>query len=471
MSRADLRRLMILMLSTLIPLSHLAAVAEDADTTLEQQLHERILAIPGDPGRPVMLQVTLFMPDGPGPFPLAVLNHGKDLGNPRSEPRYRSVYAARYFVSRGYAAILPMLRGFAGSGGVFDAMGCDAEADGLNQAKDIAGAIDFITQHPEIDARIDTSRIVMSGQSYGGWNTLAFGTFNHPGVKGLANFAGGRRSNCEGWERALAEAAEHYGQQTKTPSIWIYGDNDKLFAAPTWRSMFERYTRAGGKAELLAYGQFMKNSHNFLGSVEALPIWMPRMDAFLSEVGLPSTNLHPELLPQPYPVPTNFAELSNVYAVPFLSQQGRQRYAAFLTEEMPRVFVIAVDGTSASSHGGYDPLARALELCRMNGRTCRPYAVDEEVVWPKPMAPPPATGFAALNNVAAVPYINENGRRGYERFLTLPTPRSFVVAPDGGWAFSSRDFDSLSSALEACRKKHQGCGFYAVDDQVVWPGQ
>jgi len=471
MSPPHLQRLLILALGILISPSHLAAAGEDADSTLDQQLHERVLSIPGDPARPVILQVTLFMPDGPGPFPLVVLNHGKDLVDPRSERRYRSVYAARYFVSRGFAAVLPMLRGFAGSGGVFDPMGCDAEADGLNQAKDIAGVIDFIAEHPDIDPRIDTSRIMVSGQSYGGWNTLAFGTLNHPSIKGLANFAGGRRTNCRGWELALAEAAGHYGQQTRTPSIWIYGDNDKLFSVGTWRGMFERYTRAGGQVDLLAYGQFMKNSHNFLGSVEALPIWTPRMDAFLSKIGLPNTNLHPELLPQPYPEPSNFAELSNVYAVPFLNGQGRQRYAAFLTEEMPRVFVIAVDGTSVSSHGGYDPLARALELCRMNGRTCRPYAVDEEVVWPKPMAPPPATGFAALDDVAAVPYINDNGRRGYERFLTLPNPRSFVIAPDGGWAFSSRDFDSLTSALETCRKKHQECAFYAVDDQVVWPGR
>jgi hypothetical protein len=124
----------------------------------------------------------------------------------------------------------------------------------------------------------------------------------------------------------------------------------------------------------------MKNSHHFLGSVEALPIWTPRMDSFLSKVGLPNTNLHPELLPEPYPAPTNLAELSNVYAVPFLDGQGRQRCAAFLTEEVPRVFVFAVDGTAIASHGGYDPLARALELCRMNGRNCPPYAVDEEVV-------------------------------------------------------------------------------------------
>jgi len=51
---------------------------------------------------------------------------------------------------------------------------------------------------------------------------------------------------------------------------------------------------------------------------------------------------------------------------------------------MPRVFVVAPDGTSVASHGGYDPLARALGLCKKAGRNCLPYAVDESVVWVAP---------------------------------------------------------------------------------------
>ena len=39
-------------------------------------VHEQVLSIPGDPARPVAPEATLLMPDGPGPFPLAVMNHG-----------------------------------------------------------------------------------------------------------------------------------------------------------------------------------------------------------------------------------------------------------------------------------------------------------------------------------------------------------------------------------------------------------
>lgn len=91
------------------------------------------------------------------------------------------------------------------------------------------------------------------------------------------------------------------------------------------------------------------------------------------------------------------------------------------------------------------------------------------MVWPKPVPIPSATHFASLNDVAAVPYLNEKGREGYKKFLTLQKPRAFVIAPDGGWHFAYRGYDPLAVALESCRKKHTGCSLYAVDDQIVWP--
>src|ERR1700733_12016793 len=78
-------------------------------------LNERILSIPGNPAQPVMLQVTLYTPDGPGPFPLAVMNHGATLVSAQNRgSRYHLTFSAYYFLSRGYAVVLPMMRGFAG---------------------------------------------------------------------------------------------------------------------------------------------------------------------------------------------------------------------------------------------------------------------------------------------------------------------------------------------------------------------
>ena len=366
----------VLVLSFLSP--GIVFAAEAAEPPLDTQLNERILSVPSDPARPVLLQVTLFKPDGPGPFPLAVLNHGKEAIDSHLETRYRSVYLARYFVSRGYEVVLPMLRGFAGSGGTSIVQGCDAEPEGVNQARDIAAVIGYMKKQPEVDP----NRIVVSGQSYGGWVTLALGSLNVPGVKGLLNFAGGRQApSCSLWQSDLAVGAYNYAQHTTVPSLWFYGDNDSKFSVETWRDMFKYYQQGGGKAQIVAYGPFLRDSHNFLGAVEAFPIWMPKVDAFLSSLGLPAKELRSDLLPQKYPAPTHFAAIDDVSAVPLINDQGRKSYAAFLGRTMPRIFAIAPDGTAVVTYGGYDPLDRALNLCKKIGRTCRVYAFDDQVVW------------------------------------------------------------------------------------------
>ena len=56
-----------------------AHAQDDTDNPLlmpPAPLNEKVLSLPGDPQRPVTLQVTLFTPPGSGPFPLAVVNHG-----------------------------------------------------------------------------------------------------------------------------------------------------------------------------------------------------------------------------------------------------------------------------------------------------------------------------------------------------------------------------------------------------------
>jgi hypothetical protein len=290
-----------------------------------------------------------------------------------------------------------------------------------------------------------------------------------PGLKALANFAGGRSTTqCKNFKSDLVTAAGHFGKHTKTPSIWFYGDNDQLFGPDVWRPMFDTYQANGGKGELVAYGNFTLDAHTFLGYPEALSIWAPKIDAFLSTQGLPTKVLQPELLPAAYPPPSGVARVEDVDAVPFLNDAGRNSYRQFLKEVMPRVFVIARDGSNINSHGGYDPLARALNSCKEHHKSCRVYAVDDQVVWVKPMAVPAATGFAAIDDVAAVPNLNDAGRTGYTRFLSLPFPRAFALAPDGGWSLSAGGIDPLRAAMASCAVKHEGCKLYAVDDKVVW---
>ena len=440
--------------------------AEENTVAPLASMNEQVLSIPGDPQRPVMLQVTVLKPDGPGPFPLAIMNHGASGKTPPHEmPRYRNTFSAYYFLSRGYAVVLPMMRGFAGSGGKQNFDGCDQEEMGLSNAQDIRAVIDYIVTQPYIDGH----RIVVAGQSFGGWNTLAFGTLNYPGVKGLISFAGGAIiSNCTATQFALAQAAEHYGAHTAIPSLWFYGNNDSEFSSPVWHAMFDHYTAAGGKAKLVAYGRFIADSHQMLSYPEGMEIWAPEVDAFLSSVGLPSAITHAEYLPVKFPPATHYANVDDVNAVPYLNNKGRAVYRKFLADPMPKVFVLSIKGFVASFNGGFDPLGRALRACYKYAQKCQVYAVDNDVTWVRATLAPPPTNFASLDDVDAVPYLHGIGHQGYEKYLSLRNPKAFVIAPDGGWALSALGDDPLSNAMGTCRKTHQGCQLYAVDDKVVW---
>ena len=82
------------------------------------------------------------------------------------------------------------------------------------------------------------------------------------------------------------------------------------------------------------------------------------------------------------------------------------------------------------------------------------------VVEPSARALPPATAYADLADVKAVP-ISEAGRERYAHFLTLPKPRAFVVYEDGNWRFYSKDPEAMTKALDYCAREGRRCWLYA----------
>lgn len=371
-------------------------------------LNEEVVRIPGGEDPPaVTLQVTIMHPDGGGPFPLAVMNHGATAASTghRGE-RYHLTNAAFYFLSRGYAVALPMMRGFSTSGGEIYHFGCDLAAVGTAYAKDIRAVIRYLSNDP----RFDTRRVIVAGQSMGGWNTLALGALDMPNIAGLVDFNGGvRMSDCKSGDSGLVAGAAEFGARTKAPSIWFYGDNDALFPVPLWREMHARYTRAGAKAELVDVGAVMKDSHNFLAYPEMLPVWTSRTDQFLARIGLPHADVHPGDLPMAFPAPTQFAAVTDVAAVPVTNEKVRDLYRKYLDLPFPRAFVLGENGGAASMTGGFDPLGRAFAACEKSGVRCGAYAADDQVVW---------TGFA--------PSVRE---RGYQVAVKQeqPTTVDFAV--------------------------------------------
>lgn len=354
------------------------------EVALNESLNETVQFVTKKGMFDIALETTLFKPEGAGPFPVAVINHGKALGDPRFQGRYRPFSAVRYFLQRGYAVVVPMRQGFSKSGGSYIGGGCNVESNGRVQAEDVKVVLDYVALQPWADKE----HVVVLGQSHGGWTALAFGTQNHPGVKGLVNFAGGlRQTGCAGWEKNLARSAAAYAAETRLPSIWFYGDNDSYFNAETFHAMHAQYVAAGGNARLVAYGQFGSDSHGLFGSRAGGAVWEPEVSSFLASIGLPHEPLamYARFAAAPLsgmPPLTDFAALDDESKLPFVKDAGRAGYKNYLTKSLPRAFAIAPNGAWGWADGGDDPLKRSVDNCNKSGKgECKLYSADNVVVW------------------------------------------------------------------------------------------
>ena len=352
------------------------------EPVLDKSLNEAIIKVPSGTGLfSVQLETTLFKPNGPGPFPVVIMNHGKELGNTAFQARARYYVISNEFVQRGYAIIMPMRKGFSQSGGSYVGGGCHIGGNGLAQAEDVQATLDYVRKQ----SWADQNNILVMGQSHGGLTTLAFGASNPPNVKALINFAGGLRNNDCPWAQSLIDAFESYGATTKIPSLWFYGANDSYFNPEIVRKMYGAYTSAGGDAKLIAYGAFKNDSHVMSSSADGVAIWWPETEALLKRVGLPTAkwaySFGDDKLPD-----SHFAHIDDVAAVPYLKQQDRASYTTFLSKSEPRAFALSSSGAWGWSEGGLFPADRALLLCQKNSATpCHLYAINQKVVWPHPL--------------------------------------------------------------------------------------
>ncbi len=130
----------------------------------------------------------------------------------------------------------------------------------------------------------------------------------------------------------------------------------------------------------------------------------------------------------------------------------------------------AIDHTSGA---GYDyPAVLTVWFASLDSN--KPAAANQER---KPfkiehvMVPPPATGFAKVDDVDAVPRLGSKGRELYLEWLSKPFPRAVAVSDKGAMA---RGYGShaMQQAVQNCEKLFGNpCRLYAVDDQVVWKSE
>lgn len=266
-----------------------AAAGEARPEGAEGAFHrEQVWRLPHDADEGRSLAVILFRPQGEAPSPLVAMTHHTS-GDPvrNGDPRH-GVYphAVAWLVERGYAVAVVHRRGYGLTGGeraeTFACRRPNHFGAGRADAADLGAAIDALTALPFIRR----GGVIVIGQSTGGWAAATLAAENHPAVAGIVNFGGGRRgrSGETGQTCALDELvrdAAHIGRRARTPSLWLYTQNDQSFPPDLARRMADAYRGAGGALDFMMLPPFGQDGHALLPNPRGMAVWGPIVERFI----------------------------------------------------------------------------------------------------------------------------------------------------------------------------------------------
>jgi dienelactone hydrolase len=237
--------------------------------------------------------VTLFYDsDAPKPMPIYIFGHGREIEHVDRMKMGRVRYSANssWFARLGFMVAVPTRIGYGVTGGddVEDSGDCNRKVytPGYEAATDQTIAVlEVLKKRPDVTG----DRTVIMGQSYGGTSAISVAARNIPGVKAVINFAGGGGGNpvamyqnpCS--EYSLRRMFGKWGVTARTPSLWVYTENDEYFGPKYPKGWFEAFKAEGGIGEYLAMPAYKDKGHGFWALAPEL--WRAKVLEWLKSVG------------------------------------------------------------------------------------------------------------------------------------------------------------------------------------------
>ena len=222
--------------------------------------------------------------------PVVIVIHGGPEG--QSRPIFNPLI--QYLLYRGYAVVVPNVRGSSGYGKTY--LGLDDREKRMDSVRDL----EFLHRALEQREDIDPKKIALFGASYGGYMVLAGLAFQPHlwvagvdiiGISNLITFL----QNTSSWRRALREAEYGYLdhdqeilkefspinsiESVKAPLFIIHGANDPRVPLSEAEQMAERLKMLGREVELLVYPDEGHGLEKLKNRIDAYP----KVAAFLDK--------------------------------------------------------------------------------------------------------------------------------------------------------------------------------------------
>ena len=243
-------------------------------------------------GKPVAFEIVTFKPDGAGPYPLAIVNHGStgDGKNPAvAKLTFVDTAVAHFLVDRGYITVFPQRRGRGTSDGLYDegfnedrtkGYSCDTRTSLAGAERAITDIGHIVTAlHSRSD--ISSDPILLSGVSRGGILSMAYAGHYPSQVSGVINFVGGWMA--EGCPNSTDINDALFIQAAKFPhkTLSLYGENDPFYSIAHTKERFQTFEAKGGQGTYVVFDVPGGNGHALSA---AHRLWAPVADAYLDSL-------------------------------------------------------------------------------------------------------------------------------------------------------------------------------------------
>ena len=246
-------------------------------------------------GKPVRLEVVIFRPPGAGPFPLAVINHGstgKGTNPAVFTETWFSADLADFLTDRGWIVAFPQRRGRGKSDGLYDegfgadrqfgyACNVDMSLRGADRALgDIDAAITALRRRQDVAP----GPVLIGGNSRGGALSIAYAGLHPEQVAGAINFVGGWLGEGCDAARTVNHSLFERGAAYARPTLWLYGQHDRLYSIVHSRDNFAAFEKAGGRGKFLEFEAPTGQGHSILGRPN---LWSGPVDSYLKSLAAP----------------------------------------------------------------------------------------------------------------------------------------------------------------------------------------